>query len=86
MGTSLKGKNLLPEGANSFLYEQFLIVRKITFIALIKPSLNVTIIITHMRNLLNGFYANDSHTVYLNVTVFLLHIYIVFFNDKLNIN
>ena len=43
-GTSLKGKNLLPEGefeknlltegANSFLYEQFLIVWKITFITL----------------------------------------------------
>ena len=32
--TSLKGKNLLPEGANSFLYEQFLIVWKITFITL----------------------------------------------------
>ena len=31
MGTSLKGENLLPEGANSFLYEQFLIERKITF-------------------------------------------------------
>ena len=31
-GTSLKGKNLLPDGANSFLYEQFLIVWKITFI------------------------------------------------------
>ena len=31
MGTSLKGKNLLPEGAKSFLYEQFLIVWKITF-------------------------------------------------------
>ena len=28
-GTSLKGKNLLPEVANSFLYEQFLIVLKI---------------------------------------------------------
>ena len=34
IGTSLKGKNLLPEGANSFLYEQFLIVWKITFITL----------------------------------------------------
>ena len=33
-GTSLKGKNLLPEGVNSFLYEQFLIVWKITFITL----------------------------------------------------
>ena len=35
MKTSLKGKNLLPEGANSFLYEQFLIAYKITFITLI---------------------------------------------------
>ena len=34
MGTSLKGKNLLPEGANSFLYEQFFIVWKITIITL----------------------------------------------------
>ena len=34
MGTSLKGKNLLPLGANSFLYEQFLKVWKITFITL----------------------------------------------------
>ena len=33
-GTSLKGKNLLPEGANSFLYEQFLKVWKITFTTL----------------------------------------------------
>ena len=34
MGTFLKGKNLLPEGANSFLYEQFLVEWKITFIIL----------------------------------------------------
>ena len=34
MGTSLKGQNLLSEGANSFLYEQFLIVWKSTFITL----------------------------------------------------
>ena len=34
MGTSLKGKNLLPEGANSFFYEQLLIVWKITFVTL----------------------------------------------------
>ena len=34
MRTSLKGKNLLPEGANSFLYEQFLVVWKVTFIIL----------------------------------------------------
>ena len=32
MGTSLKGKNLLPVGANSFLYEKFLLEWKITFI------------------------------------------------------
>ena len=32
MRTSLKGNNLLLEGANSFLYEQFLIVWEITFI------------------------------------------------------
>ena len=34
MGTTLKGKNLLPEGAYSFLYEQIIIVWKITFITL----------------------------------------------------
>ena len=34
MGTSLKGQNYLPEGANSFLYEQFIMVWKITFITL----------------------------------------------------
>ena len=34
MGTPIKEKNLLQEGANSFLYEQFLIVWKITFITL----------------------------------------------------
>ena len=34
MGTSLKGKNLLLEGVNSFLYGQFLIVWKINFITL----------------------------------------------------
>ena len=32
IGTSLKEKNLLQEGANSFLYEQILIVWKITYI------------------------------------------------------
>ena len=31
MGTSLKGKDLLPQGANSFLLEQFLMAWKITF-------------------------------------------------------
>ena len=34
MRASLKGKNLLPEGANYFLYEQFLKVWKVTFITL----------------------------------------------------
>ena len=33
-GKFSKGENLLAEGANSFLYEQFLIVWKITFITL----------------------------------------------------
>ena len=34
IGTSLKGKNLLPEGASYFLYEQFLRVWKIAFTTL----------------------------------------------------
>ena len=34
MGTSLKGKNLLPEGANSFHKELFLKVWKITYTTL----------------------------------------------------
>ena len=34
MGTSHEGKNLLREGANSFLYEQFFRVWKITFCTL----------------------------------------------------
>ena len=34
METSLKGKNLLPEGPNSFLLEQFLMAWKITFTSL----------------------------------------------------
>ena len=40
MGTSLKGKNLLTEGANSFLKEHFLMVYHIKF-----PPLNGTIFI-----------------------------------------
>ena len=34
MGITFKGKNLLPEGRNSFFKEEFLIVWKITFITL----------------------------------------------------
>ena len=34
MGTSLKGKNLPPEGANCFLKEQLLMVLKINFTTL----------------------------------------------------
>ena len=34
MGTSLKGKNLLSAGANSFLQEQLLMAWKITFTTL----------------------------------------------------
>ena len=59
METSLKEKNLLPEGANSFLYEQFLIVWKITFNYIKWSPLNVTIFITHMGNLSNGCYSNE---------------------------
>ena len=44
-GTSLKRKNLLPEGPNSFLLEQFLILWKITL-----SPLNVTIFIRHICN------------------------------------
>ena len=33
IGTSLTGKHLITEGANSFLYEQFPIVWKITFLS-----------------------------------------------------
>ena len=42
MGTSLKGKNSLQEGANSFLKEQFLMVLKIIFYQIRWPPLNVT--------------------------------------------
>ena len=46
MGTSLKGKNLLPEGANSFPKEQFIIVwNHIRW-----TPLNVTIFISHVRS------------------------------------
>ena len=45
MGTALKRKNSLPEGANSFLKQQFLMVYHIRL-----PPLNVTIFITHVRN------------------------------------
>ena len=64
MGTSLEGKHLLPEGANSFLYEQYLIVWKITY-HIKWPPLNVTIFITHVRNLRNWHYANARCQVYL---------------------
>ena len=66
MRTSLKGKSLLPEGANYFLYEQFLIVWKITFIILIDLSwvllfLLRTWIATHVNSLRNGWYANGAN-------------------------
>ena len=55
-GTSLKGKNVLPQGANSFLYEQFLMVWKITFTTLgALPCLLLhCIFIAHMRNCVMG--------------------------------
>ena len=54
MGISLKGKNLLPEGANSFLLEQFLMVWEITFTTLSDLPLNVTFFITHTRKCVMG--------------------------------
>ena len=53
MGASLKGKNLLPEGANSFLHEQLLIAWKITSTTLGDlPSM--LLFITHVRNCVMG--------------------------------
>ena len=49
----------VPKGANSFLYEQFLIVWKITYHIKL-PPMNVTIFITHVGNLRNGYYANEN--------------------------
>ena len=54
MGTSLKGKNLLPEGANSFLYEQFLLVWEIIFTTLGDLPCMCSIFITHVRNCVMG--------------------------------
>ena len=49
MGTSPKGKNLLPEGANSFPYDM-----EIHFCHIRCPPLNVTIFIMHVRNCVMG--------------------------------
>ena len=63
METSLKGKNSLPGGANSFHYEQFLIYSIENHFNNIKwPNFNVTIFITHVHNLRNGCYANEYDT------------------------
>ena len=51
-GTSLKGMDLLPKEANSFLYEQFLISIENHYYQIRWPPLNVTIIfIRHMLSL-----------------------------------
>ena len=63
MTTSLKRKNLLPEGVNSFYYEQFLIVWKITFYHIKLPPLNVTIFSMYVHNLLNGCYASAFYLI-----------------------
>ena len=55
MGNSLKGKNLLAEVANTFLYEQFLIVWKITIIAFGDLHLVFNYcFITYVRNCVMG--------------------------------
>ena len=82
MGTSLKGKNSLPKGANSFLYEQFLIYSMEHHFYHIKwPPLNVTIFTTHVRNLRNGCYANEDIVVALKtmvcISAFKMHVYAV---------
>ena len=63
MGTSLKGKNLPQEGENSFLYEQFFIEWKILFITLSDLPRMLLFVITHVRIMRNGCYANDSYTI-----------------------
>ena len=54
IGTSLKGKNLLPEGATSIVEEQFLMTWKNHFYHVRWPPLDVTIFITHVRNCVMG--------------------------------
>ena len=55
MRTSFKGKNLLPQGASSLLYEQFLMVWKITFTTIGKCYY----FITYLCTLRNGSYSNE---------------------------
>ena len=55
MGTSLKGKNLLPESLRAVLFGM-----ENHFYHIRLPPLNVTIFITHVRNLRNECYANVS--------------------------
>ena len=54
MGTSLKGKNLLPEGANSFPLREVPYGMENQFYHIRSPPLNVTIFITHMRSCVMG--------------------------------
>ena len=70
MGTSLKGKNLLPEGANSFLVprgSEFFPLRAVAytienhFYHIKRPPLNFTFYITHVRNCVIG--ASPMHTL-----------------------
>ena len=56
MGTSLKGKNLFPEGANSFLWEHYRMIWNITFTTL--GDLPCYYFIRHVRKGHNGSYAN----------------------------
>ena len=60
MGTTFKGKNLLPEGSNSFPKEQFLMVWKITFTTLGDLPW-MLLFITHRRNCLMG--ATSIHLI-----------------------
>ena len=72
MGTSLKGKNLPSEGANSLLLEQFLMVCKITY-HIGCPPLSVDIFITHVHELHQcSLYISGVHRLeFQNYDVFL---------------
>ena len=59
MGTSLKGKNLLPRGSEFFPFRAVPYGKENHFYQIRWPPLNVTIFIKHMRNV--------SYTVELEV-------------------
>ena len=61
MGTSLKGKNLLPEGANSFFLWAVPYSTENYYYHIEWPPFYAAIFITHVRNLRNRCYANGQY-------------------------